>query len=567
MNKFLALYRVTQKCAKTEEGTKASSVVGYVILGIIIIALFGVGGNYAGVLVPTVALLLPGVDIPTNLFMLLFWLSGIFVLFTAFQKLLGAMFMSSDVDILAAMPLSSSQIGLTRVMSCVPLAYATTVCTVLPFTIGYFVSTGFDAYLLALAIVGVLIIPLGLVSIIAILLTLVMKVFRQVRNRDMLTVLGAIGACVLVIVLNVLTNSVTDASTSGDRAASLLSTLADVSNIAWSLPFAACLGKALAEGPLFLLAAIVIVAVLVALLYLVLSVLYLPAALGMANARSKANAINDEKLERGSASRSIDRALFWKEFKSYFKEANFIQGWIFAIALPLFFLIMSGMSGMSGGDGEPPVGYVSAIVEAAKLPIAYSIFLGVTMAISTVGLASAVATTGTSSFSREGEAFDFMKTFPVEYRVQVSAKLKVAMIPLALGGLIYEVVAFAMAIPYGVVNIPMLVAALITDVFVVVLLANLQMRTAARKANLHWSSSQTAIKNTGLWVAIGFVLFIVFSAPAYPLGLLGMFLESMDATIWVYIGSGVLVVLLALAAFLTTKPCLRYAAEKIETLS
>lgn len=564
MNKFLALYRVTQKCAKTEEGTKVSNIVGYIILGVIVAVLFGVGGNYAGVLVPTVALLIPGVDIPTNLFMLLFWLSGTFVLFTAFQKLLGAMFMSSDVDILAAMPLSSSQIGLTRVMSCVPLAYATTVCTVLPFTIGYFVSTGFDAYLLVLAIVGVLIIPLGLVSIIAILLTLIMKVFRQVRNRDMLTVLGAIGACVLVIVFNVLTNSVTDASTSGDRAASLLSTLADISNIAWSLPFAACLGKALAGGPLFLLAAIVIVAVFVALLYVVLSALYLPAALGMANARSKANAINDEKLERGSASRSINRALFWKEFKSYFKETNFIQGWIFAIALPLFFLIMSNVS---GGDGEPPVGFVSAVVESAKLPLAYSIFLGVTMAISTVGLASAVATTGTSSFSREGEAFDYMKTFPVEYRVQVSAKLKVAMIPLALGGLIYEIIAFAMAIPYGVVNIPMLIAALVTDVFVVILLANLQMRTAARKANLHWSSSQTAIKNTGLWVAIGFVLFFVFSAPAYPLGLLGMFLESMDATIWVYIGSGVLVVLLALAAFLTTKPCLRYAAEKIETIS
>ena len=129
-------------------------------------------------------------------------MSTVFVFFTSIYKAQGYLFSNKDYDILAAMPIKSSTILLSKILSLIIINYCISLIMLLPFAISYFINSNvsfiFFIYVIVLS-VFVPLIPIVLASIIAFIISFFSS---RSKHKNIVAIVLSVLSLVLIMVLS-----------------------------------------------------------------------------------------------------------------------------------------------------------------------------------------------------------------------------------------------------------------------------------------------------------------------------------------------------------------------------
>lgn len=562
MNKTLLLARVLRKVGNGKnDAEKANRAVGdagsiIVVMGCL---LLGAAAFFAGRFLGGI-----GEGLPLrSLFQTLLLALGAALLMLSILDLVNSLYMSSDNPILLAMPIKPMQLVVARMINSCRGKMLFTAVLLLPLGIGYGIAApglgfGFWAGLL-LAVPCVTVVA---VCTAASLIIVVMSVFRFIRNRDVVTVLGALLALALSFSYFFISKS--DVKLDAETARRTVTGAVDqFSGAAVIFPVIPELCAAMAgEGVWHLLTGLLITAGYVLVFALIAKLLYLNSMLRMQDTGTGGRVLNNSDIQRACRQRSVMAGYRLKDLKCIFRNPVYMtNGWLLSLLWPVLLLVpmLFGRGNLSEAFSQMNLEGINELAGLSEMEFMYfHIALG-------LGILAAVSASGFSSLSqnvldREGRSFAIMKTLPVPYDRQIAAKRNAGLCIYLVSStgylLILTLVAAIIGLPVRLVLWCLYAAAV--SVPVLLFMVDLLVMHGLRKPNLNWDDESVIAKRNTLgvviWVVVLFadIFLMLFLPPllSYPCG-----------TPWIP-ALGVLI-LLAVLAFIMDRAMLRFAEKKL----
>ncbi|MDO5435225.1 MAG: hypothetical protein Q4G19_02540 [Clostridia bacterium] len=565
MKRFLLLARVLRKCGKgNETGDSQANMKGdntlvlYVLGALIIPALLFFGGRFLGELSP----LIGGVEAFASAVFMVF---ALMTLILSVMELLGTLFLTSDLPYLLSLPFSPRQIVLARTMNTMQRQLIINTLCILPFWIGFAAGSPetLTAGYWAGMVLGDLLMSVAAVAIAAILVILIMTVFRFARNREVMAVIGGLIAFAVLIAYNlfVRTDTTIDSEAVKQTAGAVINVLKGPSVIIPVIPFIA---KAMTgSAPVVnLLLAVLITAAVCGLFILVADRLYLRSALNMQDSSAKKKSMDEKQWDKTSRARSAMMAYTVRDLKCVFRNpAYLVYGWLLSLAWPVLiaslFLVGSKMNiPLSGAEAEGAETMLTMLMMFCSTAVA---------------LLSACATTGlsclaSSIISREGKSFYYMKMVPVPYSVQVLGKRNAALFVAGIGSIGYELIAGIVLLIKGIVRVEWFLYCIVLTAALLILLINLLAGHDLKKPNLNWDSESSVARSNNIGVIIWIAGFILAAGVAIlpPVFLMAAFMEK--AVLWSTLIVLALLVLCVTGAVLSERHLYRTAAKRLKAI-
>ncbi|MGN0782152.1 MAG: hypothetical protein ACI4M1_03170 [Christensenellales bacterium] len=535
MTKFLTLLKVNLRQAyRTRKNTskKTMPMWGiYVVLGVCLLPILAM--IFAGCLKLGEFLSLPENSSYLSA-AITFLITAIELInvFFGFRSMLGTVYMSTDSDMLLALPVRSVTVFFSKLVVCYLAEFATTllmlVATLLPLGIGlsagagYFAALFFGAFLIPL-------ISLLAVSVLSVPLLFVSNLFR---NR------GAVGTVVYVLLFAVLMGFyfwfVMNLSSFDGGGADLEAALGNFleglkttaaymyPNVWLSAAFTAVsFGGWIGNFALFLLCA----AALVVLAGLLSNRIFL---LNMR--KSQENASRGKKTSHKFAGGNKIGSLIAADFKNIMRNSSlgfFCLSQV--VIIPLFVAIYClGINDSISQTAQEAKAILSSVSQIVLL---------------VMGLMTCV--TASCAVSREGENFYLIKTLPVKPSQFAWAKLIISMI--------FNGVAFALAVTLEAIFLKSGFVSAVLE-FITVFCASLgvsavQVLIDMKNPRLKWTTVQQGLKNnpSSLWgMLIGFATGAVLSVPVMVFALSGWGAAGMLIPMLLGVGIGIAGVLILL---------------------
>lgn len=505
MKQFLLLARVLRKCGSgSEKQDKQADLKGdntllfYVAGGLILPAALFFVGKFFGPL----SALFGGVE---PFMATLFLIVAFMMLLMALLDLVSSMFLSSDLPYLLSLPFSPRQIVLARTLNTLKTMVILSSLIVIPFGIGFAVDCGQTqpaGYWIGL-ILGDLTLPVATVALAGILAILIMTVFRIARNREMMTMIGALlGFAALIGYLFInKSDALLDADTVKETAGAVVSALSGPSAAMPMIPFVARMmaGKDVALNLLIVLGLTAAFAVL----YLFVSDrLYLRAALNMQDSSAKRKKIGVDGMDRACRQHSVLSAYTLRDLRLIFRNPAYLtNGWLMSLAWPVLLLTTFFLK-----DGVPidlPLGDSAEQAEMIRglMMLSGSVAVAFMAACSTVGLSCLAGTL----ISREGASFYYLKMVPVSYRLQVFGKRNAVLAVTGIGSVGYELLAAIVLCVMGIVTPLYALICILLTAALVVIMVNLEAGRDLKKPNLHWESEASVAKSNARGTIVWFV--------------------------------------------------------------
>lgn len=271
---------------------------------------------------------------------------------------------------------------------------------------------------------AVLLLPLVPMAYAAILSMVAMRFIGGAKNKERMTAIGAVGAFVFLMIYQVIAQA-----TKGMKAVTLEETIAHLARtlkgVTWDFPDLHFFVKIMNQGDwISVLWSVCAVIIILAVLLTVSKYLYLVGAVGMQDTSASHKKLTEKQMKKVTRHRSVVWSYTWKELRTilrtpaYYTSCLFLTlGWPLVLILPMLF---------SKSEQKEAVGLENLLTHTDS-PVVYIFILfciayAITVFVVTLnGMAS-------SSISREGKSFPFMKQTPLTYRKQLRAKQNAALI-------------------------------------------------------------------------------------------------------------------------------------------
>lgn len=522
MKKILNLYKMLNKNSNSGEKEAAKNFI-YIIVGVLVAFALGYVGYRFADLIDEVG----GVPIILSVSGLV---AGIAIFALGFINLINSMYMSSDIELLITLPLSSTEIVLLRLLSFLGMAFGVGFVAILPINLGLALAGHLEASAWISIILELLLVPVFATFITATLVILIMSVVKAFRNVDVLRYIGVAGVFVLICVYFYFSGS----RNNNVEVDSLITTVAHLgTTMKYIMPVSGFISAFVATGSIVdLLIGIAFVIVGAALFLLVSKLLYLEGALNMQNTSVSGKVLSDEELNKACTNNGTYKSLIKKEFNMLRRNPayslnNFVIGFLWPIlAIVLFYSSISSITSLftpSEGAHDPATLSVRFVIMSTSLIMFIMIILP--MVYQSVAF---------SSLSREGKSFPIMKQIPVDYKLQIKAKLTVAerLLHIQTTGYVFVgtiIIDIIMGVPVYLALVP----SALTFTFVEMGIC-LDMLSGYKNASVNWDNEKTvANKSSGglvlLYVVFAFgipavsMIGLVFTNDAHPyMGLLPM---------------------------------------------
>lgn len=450
-----------------------------------------------GMYVWLLTLLMPAfiaVGMGTLLLGLALLISMVFVFFMGLVYLIGMLFFSKDTEFLASLPIPQQTVFAAKFTQVLMGEIVTGLVILLPPFIIYGIETGQAlAYWLRMVVISLTApcIPLALSGLLSLLL---MRFNALWRRRELLTVVGSI---LLVVVIIVGQGMLTAMLPEDMSMAAMMQLVADSESVLRMVVSAFPPSGWAAEGlvgnsgmfALFLAVSVVALALVVWLA----GKIYYGGAMAQLETASKRKAV----LLTGKSTRQHGamRALVAREWRTVLRSPVYALNGLMTIVIgPLMLIIPKLFQGTSNGD---ELDAVFSMLESAVDPrIVLLLLAAIFMAISMINPAV------TTSLSREGKSFAFLRMIPVSPARQVMAKylfgLSIAVVTMVfMGGVAMLMLGFSVQMAGGafllglIASIAPLALSLLPDIV---------------RPKLSWNSETEAMKqnlNSMLGMVIG----------------------------------------------------------------
>ena len=500
MKKILSLYKMLKKNDTSGKGDSSKTFM-FIIAGVLLSFIFG----YVGYKFADSIEMMGGVPIILSVSGLV---AGIAIFAFGFFNLINSMYMSSDIELLITLPLSSTQIVLLRLLSFLGLAFGIGFVAIIPISIGFAVATSASVISWVSIILEFIFVPVFATFITASVVILLMSVVRIFRNVDVLRYIGIGVLFILLCLYFFFANS----NNSHVEVNSLITILAGFgTTLQYVDPVSGFMSAFVTSGSIIdLLISIALLAASVLLFLIVAKFLYLEGALNMQSTSVSGKILNDEELNKACTNNGTYKSLVKKEFNMLRRNPayslnNFVIGFLWPIlAIVLMYGTISSVTNMftpSEGAQDPTTLSIRFVIMSTCLIMFIMILIPMTY-----------QSIAYSSLSREGNSFPIMKQIPVDYKIQIKAKLTVAERIqhiqttgyVLLGTIIIYLI---MGVPVYFALCPALLAFTFTEMAIC-----MDMLNGYKNASVNWDNEKSiASKNSGAMFA--FYILSAFGVP------------------------------------------------------
>ena len=500
MKKILNLYKMLNKNNTSDKGD-SSKLFMFIVGGVMISFILG----YVGYKFADSIDMMGGVPVILSVSGLV---AGIGIFAFGFFSLINSMYMSSDIELLITLPLSSTQIVLLRLLSFLGLAFGIGFVAIIPISIGFAVATSAGITSWVSIILEFIFVPVFATFITASAVILLMSVVRIFRNVDVLRYIGIGVLFILLCLYFFFANS----NNSHVEVNSLITILAGFgTTLQYVDPVSGFMSAFVTSGSIIdLLISIVLLAASVLLFLIVAKFLYLEGALNMQSTSVSGKILSDEELNKACTNNGTYKSLVKKEFNMLRRNPayslnNFVIGFLWPIlAVVLMYGTISSVSKMfapSEGAQDPTTISIRFVIMSTCLIMFIMILIPMTY-----------QSIAYSSLSREGKSFPIMKQIPVDYKIQIKAKLTVAERIqhiqttgyVLLGAVIIYLI---MGVPVYFALCPTLLAFTFTEMAIC-----MDMLNGYKNASVNWDNEKSiASKNSGAMFA--FYILSAFGVP------------------------------------------------------
>lgn len=437
MRIFLKLVSAIIKTVEPSQNEKKRSKVFYTVMSFI--AVFGIFIPICflvGIITYALTKGFAEVGESTNGIMLFMHIISVFSFIFGLNVIFTVFYFSEDVETLLPLPLHPWQIIASRFTAALISESVMQFFVVLAALAGYLIAAGVPWYSWILAIVAAVTSPILPLIYCSVLCMVVMAFTRWIRNKDMVNritgvfvvlLIGGIVSCVSFIY--------------GMDMQSLITLLADKNSIALQtlnmiLPHTQFIISAIATGNILdFLIYIGILIVAIVVFMLLAQLLYFKGVLNSNQIRQKHdNGMALHNYFRRQKQSSPEWAYFKKELRILLRTpAYFMNCILISFVWPIFIYLVYLLQG--------PTHFLERFAEGVRSGNTESTlyYLLVVSAVSV--LVTAANSIASSSLSREGKFFSFVKYIPLSYNVQIRVKASVAIFVSGLGMLVYTLVA------------------------------------------------------------------------------------------------------------------------------
>ena len=448
-------------------------------------------------------------------------------------------YMATDLGTLLALPISPSLIVAAKFTLCMAYEYLMVVMYTGPMVAGYGVASGGGPLYWIAAVFVCVLLPVIPLSYAAVIIMIIMRVFRRLKNKKVLTVISTVVAVAAALLLSIFGQSLSDQT----NAAGALSAARQLNGAYYVFPqLYLAQGALVGENILLLILFIAATALTIFVFLLLARVLYIKGAMGMSEVSSKRRALSRGEtrkfMKKDGAFGSYVRVEIAKVLRS---PVYFMNGVMMGLLWPLLIgIILIAGSADSSGSADAASGSAAAssaaassgsaaassaaasggasslgnilsyFTEKAEDPMTLGIFMLIMLGL--LFLIGSMDLMTPSTISREGQKIWFMKTIPMSYRDQLRAKIA-SSLPFSMGPtFVYGLIPAIVGIVHGMSPIVLIYMILLT-VPSLLLINYIQLMFDLRWPKLVWQNEAVPIKQnfhslaaSAICIAIGAVI-------------------------------------------------------------
>ncbi|MGN0536664.1 MAG: hypothetical protein ACI4M3_01650 [Acutalibacteraceae bacterium] len=437
MRIFLKLVSAIIQTVEPSQNEKKRSKVFYTVMSFI--AVFGIFIPICllvGIITYALTKGFAEVGESTNGVMLFMHIISVFSFIFGLNVIFTVFYFSEDVETLLPLPLHPWQIIASRFTAALISESVMQIFVVLAALAGYLIAAGLPWYSWLLAIVAVVTSPILPLIYCSVLCMVVMAFTRWIRNKDMV---NRITGVFVVLLIGGIVSCVSFVYNMDMQSMMLL--LADKNSVALQtlnmiLPHTQFIISAIAAGNIlnFLIYIGILIAAIVVFMLLA-QLLYFKGVLNSNQVRQKHdNGTALHNYFRRQKQSSPEWAYFKKELRILLRTpAYFMNCILISFVWPIFIYLVYLLQG--------PTRFLERFAEGVRSGNTESTlyYLLVVSAVSV--LVTAANSIASSSLSREGKFFSFVKYIPMSYDVQIRVKASVAIFVSGLGMLVYTLAA------------------------------------------------------------------------------------------------------------------------------
>ena len=368
-----------------------------------------------------------------------------------------------------------------------------------PFLLGYGISAKMGIFYWINMILACLIFPVVPLVYAAVLTMLVMRLFKNIRNKDFLSYLGFAASLIFAIGINVFSRSIGNFEMQDimNLMESQKGTLRAFRTIFPNLPL---MTGSLADASfLKMILYIATTAVILAVFFALAWKIYLPAVLGMSETTSEKRILSKEEVTRTVKSKNPVRTYAMIEWKKLYRTpAWFMNCVLMPLIWPVFMLGIALISIISSLGMAKTTGLWTRLVAdgtifrllKGELPVAVAVLTAAGIAV----MMSMFCVISATAMSRKGSEYIYMKCIPMSYHDQIRAMLVSGILISLLGTLPYALVFNMIAVVFGLHPATLLYTTAITVLFT--LFVNYeQLLFDLAFPKLNWENETAAIKS------------------------------------------------------------------------
>ena len=572
MRNYLRLTRFLFKCglgsAEGKEGSgkkrkkrgSVGNIIAYIILAICMIPVSGMLGlaGYAGydMLEPLgVEGLIPQIACVAG---------AMVIFFFAITMVISVFYMTSDIEALLPLPFLPWQIVGAKLTMALVFEYLWVAFFIAPILVGYGIAAGGGVMYWVILLIGCLAFPVVPLCYAGIIVMIVMRVFRRIRNKDLLSGLGLAFSIIFAFGISAVSQFLGNTAGSGDLVELLTDNAGLIQIIGKIFPNLSFMCNGLSDCSIVQIVLFVLTSLLAAVVFLLVAQkIYLVSAMGMSESSDKKRRLT--RAEKAKANR-VRKPVFTYtmiELKKLFRTPVYLYNCVLMCLIwPLFFLVPLIFGLMGSGVALGTLFSSADFMQEARLLLGSEPWFGIMMLI-VAGIVSFVGgmnmTVGTS-ISREGKNYYIMKYLPMSYKDQLMAKVASGSVLSIAGTVIYIILIEAVLIFLGM-NFMILPLSIVLDVVLVSLLNYMQLFLDLKYPKLVWDNEGMAVKqnfHAGIACFLGMGVGILFCA--------GGVLLYLKAGISAYILVPVMLVILMAVTLLVRRALYAYGERRLAAL-
>lgn len=343
-----------------------------------------------------------------------FSMTCMIIIFLGFFYIMSSFYFSSDTESLVCLPIRPYELLSAKLFTIIIAQYFTEIVILLPI-LGAFCYKNGSILFIIYSIIIFFTLPIIPTVICSLIIILIMSFSKFMHNKDRFKNIAGIIGITLAILFQIANSKFNSSSKSGNP---LISTLKDNGNLfnnfsnvfgfskfaAYSLVYS---NKRL--GFLYLLIFLLISIAVFLIFIFAAQNLYLKGVLAISNVSSSNKKLSKNELSKLSIKNSVLKSYTLKEFKLLLRTPAYLQNCILGgIIFPIFMLFFFGFNKKNGSN------------LFFNLPMNGRFFAVSAAVLVALGSFNMICST---SISREGSSFYFMKYIPVPFELQILSKV------------------------------------------------------------------------------------------------------------------------------------------------